>query len=682
MRGDGRFSQRWSHLKSLNDLPDTEKTHFLNLCHLAFRGLEDSETTFNTMQHHFLENIDGLGLLYIAPKLSDCGTIQIFNFMHLNFQEFCAAFHITTLPECDQQEHFMKHQDNPKFQICWQFFSGLTKLKCQQIFISMIPLSNIHSSFCKLSLIQLLSCLYEAKSPDLCKQAIVYMNGSIDLSRCYMDSLVCSSLSSFIKMCTGFIKTLKLSWCGITDEGFQCICEALIKSKSDVKNHLFSLDVSYNNLTEHGAQHIAKLLSSSCVIESLNCSGNYNLGDKGIEIITNSLLNNIQVNCLEFRRIGSTLRGFQAISNILSVNTNINKLDISENILDTDMLSCLLGSLANNCTLNTLLLKWCGLGVDAAKLLGDMIKSNNALTDLDLGYNKLGAGGIANVVEALAENKTLQMLNLNGNGITCNDAHYIAQLISANLCHISSLHIGGNFEEQGLATVCKAIEHNVSLATLDLAPYSMSVAKNPLDFLGNVFTNKSIKSLQIVTPYNCSSLSQAIVSNTTLEELKICSQVINGFEILTQSIAENETITKVEFSLTKLDEHWLRHISSMLQVKTNLVSLVINGEVYAKDCMLLCDALLSSLSLKNLSFNPYEKMTSLQALQFLSNIQRLNSLETITLSFNPKKILEDEANMAQKNVQVFNEITRLIWTINERRCSIGYPELWLYFEEI
>ena len=680
-----------TYLKSLDDIPEVEKRHFANICHLAFRGLQNSEITFNTMQLHDYDipkDINGLGLLYSAPTLSDCGIIQSLNFMHLNFQEFCAAYYISKLSEDQQQAVFMKHQDNPKFHICWQFLSGLTELKCCQIFTSMIPESNIYSSFCKHKLIQLLSCLYEADSPDLCKEIIKFMNGSIDLSRCDMDLLSCSSLSYLIKNCTpGSIKTLKLTLCGIGNTDLQYICESLIsnyKSSSGVNMHHLCLDISYNKITEHGAQHIAKLLSSPCVIKSLNCTGNYKLGDNGVEIITNSLLNS-HVNNLELRRTGLGLKGIQAISEVLHSDSSLKTLDISESILDFDIWSCLLESLAHNCTLTTLLLKWCKLGPYEAKLFSNMIKSNSTLVTLDLGYNEFGVGGIASIVEALKENKTLQTLNLNFTGMTCDDAYYIADLISANLDHMSSLHIGGNFDEQGLATVCEAIKHNFTLTTIDLTPDSMSVAKEPLGFLESVFSNTNIKSLQVVLPHDCSRLSLAIATNATLEELKICAEKTNGFETLTQSIARNKTIKKLEFLFTKVEEQWLKDISNMLQVKTNLVSLVINGEFNAEDCILLCDALLDCSSLQKLIFTPFGKMIPSKALEFLSAIQTLNSLESVTLSTHQIQhsgISDQQADgRAQPDSQIFNQIGCLISAINERRCSIGYPELWLFIQE-
>ena len=82
-------------LESLEFLPKNEYTHFFNICHLAFKGLEDGRVTFNTTHLHkynIPEDINGLGLLHIAPALSNYGILKSFNFMHLNFQEFCAAF--------------------------------------------------------------------------------------------------------------------------------------------------------------------------------------------------------------------------------------------------------------------------------------------------------------------------------------------------------------------------------------------------------------------------------------------------------------------------------------------------------------------------------------------------------------------------------------------------------------
>ena len=691
-----------TYLKSLDSLPETEDKHFSNICHLAFKGLENNEITFNTTNHlhdyGIPENINGLGLLCIAPMLCDCGTIKSLNFMHLNFQEFCAAFYISNLSKHEQYEIFGRHQDNPTFQVCWQFYAGLTKLKYQQILTSMIPKSDMQSSVCKYDLIQLLLCLYEAESSDLCKQVIKFMNGNIDLSGYEMNLLNCSSLSYFIENSTpGSIKDLRLKWCGIRDKGLQCICKAFIssyESNSHISccHDLVSLDFSYNDLTEQGAGYIAKLLSSSYSIESLNCGGNYKLGDDGIKIIVDSLLNNC-VKILKLRKTGLTLKGIQAISKVLHSNTNLTVLDISENNLDFKMLTCMSESLAINNTLTTLLLKWCKLGVEEAKVLSSIINSNRTLNTLDLGYNEFRDSAIACIVEAIKSSQTLQTLNLNVSGITCADAYCVADLISANLHHMTSLYIGGNFGEQGLEAICEGIKKNSSLSVVDLTPNSMSVSARPLSFLINVLNNTNIKSLHIVPPCNCSVLLEAIEFNTTLQELKLSIKETNGFTLLTQSIAKNKTITKLEFLFTKMDKQWSKDIVDMLQVKTNFISLAINGEVYAEDCMLLCKNLLKCVSLQTLSFTAYQKMIPSTAYKFLSSLEALNLLEKIVLNLNSHYAEKSESSeqkssgiallklIPMDNMLIFRQIERLLSSINERRHSAGSPELQLYIQE-
>ena len=652
------------YLKSLECLPKNECTHFSSICRLAFKGLENSRVTFNTThldEYGIPENINGLGLLHIAPALSNYGIFNSFNFVHLNFQEFCAAFYIYNQSEHWQHKIFLEYQDDPKFQICWQFFAGLTTLKCQHIFASMIPKLNICSLLHKYDLVQLLLCLHEAGSPDLCKQAIRIMNGVIDLSGYDMDLLSCSSLSYFMKQCTpGSIKTLKLTWCGIGDTGLQYICEALMKNDCKLtpyrSNHyLLNLDFSYNELTENGAHHIARLLSSPCMVKSLNCTGNYNFSDNGVEMIVNSLMNNC-VEILELRKTGLAFKGIQAIGKILCGDSNLKTLDISKNSLDCKMLNCLSEPLACNCTLTTLLLKWCELGIDEAKVLGNI--KYKVIENLDLRYNKLGDGGIASIISAIKVNKTLQTLNLNVNGISCDDACYIADLISANLSQMSSLHIGGNFEGRGLATVCEAIRNNVYITSLDLTPSSMSVAESLLNCLVDVFNCTNINSLHIVPPCDCSVLSAVIATNSSLVELKICAQVTDGFKALTQGISKNKTIMRLEFLFTKLEKQWLEDISYMLKTKNNLVSLVINGEVYPEDWIHLSETILESSSLQNISFTPYQKMVPSAALKFLSCLQNLGSLVNITLSLDSHYIPDKEISDQEPSSTCFDSLAR------------------------
>jgi len=118
----------------------------------------------------------------------------------------------------------------------------------------------------------------------------------------------------------------------------------------------------------------------------------------------------------------------------------------------------------------------------------------------------------------------------------------------------------------------------------------MSLKKSSVA-LSKLLTSTAIKSLHIVPPADCSALSTAIALNTTLEELKVYIKSYGHFSVLLDGLKQNVSITKLEFLLTSMDKQWLKDLAGILPIKINLVSLFINGEVYAEDYMILCHAL-------------------------------------------------------------------------------------------
>ena len=589
-------------LQFFNELSSLETKHLHNVCKLAFQGLQNGKVTFSTydiQSYEIPDDINGLGLLNVAPMLSEWGTLKNFNFVHLTLQEFCAAIYVFELPKPEQFDVFIKHRDDTKFQIVWQFYAGLSKLNTKRIFTSMIPTLGMYSVLQKVDLVQLLLYLYEASTPDLCKEVIKFINGTVDLSYFEMDLLHCSALAYFVTNCSpGSIKVLNLGWCGIGDDGLLAVSEALtepFQSDPYAVNLLLDpleLNLSFNDLTESGANHIAKLLSSPCLVGKLVCTGNHKLGDNGVETIVKSTIDNYTIQILELRGCGIGIKGIQAISESFKNISDLKTLDISENNLDHEMLKLLTESLANNYTLTTLKLKWCQLGSDLSEVIVDNLL-NSSLLNLDLQHNHLGNTGVASIVHALKKNPKLNSLNLDINDITDDGVPSLSELITANLSNLSELYVSGNLLDHGIEAVCSALTKNNSLRTVGVMPYSMSLGEQSSIALSKLLTSTTIKSLHIVLPDNCSALSTAIASNTTLKELKICVKSASHFSALLNGVKQNTSITNLDFLFTRMDEQWLKGLASMLKIKTNLTSLIINGEFYAEKCVVLCNELLN-----------------------------------------------------------------------------------------
>ena len=140
-------------IQSFTDLPSEVYAKFLKLCQVAYNGIVN---TSDQVQLIFSERdlppdfgnlgfMDSVTELYVTK-----GTISSHNFLHLTFQEFFAAFHISTMSPAQQMEHFddqnMQHgriggdrmsgdrisggrMGGGRMKVVLRFVAGLTKLK-------------------------------------------------------------------------------------------------------------------------------------------------------------------------------------------------------------------------------------------------------------------------------------------------------------------------------------------------------------------------------------------------------------------------------------------------------------------------------------------------------------------------------------------------------------------------
>ena len=105
--------------------------HFINLCHLAHRGIFGSRKVQLIFGESDLPaGFDNLGFMDSVTELYvTCGTVSSHNFLHLTFQEFFAAVHISNMSSEEQLRHFQRHKDG-RFNVVLRFLAGLTKLGC------------------------------------------------------------------------------------------------------------------------------------------------------------------------------------------------------------------------------------------------------------------------------------------------------------------------------------------------------------------------------------------------------------------------------------------------------------------------------------------------------------------------------------------------------------------------
>ncbi|CAI8047799.1 NACHT, LRR and PYD domains-containing protein 3, partial [Geodia barretti] len=113
-------------------VPCRVQTNFAELCKLAYKGIvgESNQVQLIFKESELPADFDNLGFMDSVTELYVTrGTVSSHNFLHLTFQEFFAAVHISTMSPADQLVHFQKHEDG-RLNVVLRFLAGITKLSC------------------------------------------------------------------------------------------------------------------------------------------------------------------------------------------------------------------------------------------------------------------------------------------------------------------------------------------------------------------------------------------------------------------------------------------------------------------------------------------------------------------------------------------------------------------------
>ena len=125
----GQPQYETSIIQTFYDLPPAVYTKFFTLCKLAYDGIVKSDHVqliFTGLPSDF----DSLGLMDSVTELYVTqGTVSSHNFLHLTFQEYFAAVHISTLSLAEQIEHFQRPNEG-RLKVVLRFLAGLNQLSC------------------------------------------------------------------------------------------------------------------------------------------------------------------------------------------------------------------------------------------------------------------------------------------------------------------------------------------------------------------------------------------------------------------------------------------------------------------------------------------------------------------------------------------------------------------------
>ncbi|XP_073698641.1 NACHT, LRR and PYD domains-containing protein 3-like [Garra rufa] len=407
----------------------------------------------------------------------------------------------------------------------------------------------------------------------------------LDLTKNNLGNACLTLISDGLKDPHCKLEKLRLSECGVTDEG----CAALSSALRSNSSHLRELNLSKNKLGVTGLTLISDgLKNPHCKLETLTLS-DCGITDKGCAALSSALRSNsshlreldlsrnklgvagltlisdglkdhhCKLKILRLIRCGVTDEGCAALSSALRSNSHLRELDLSGNNLgDTDMKLISDGLKDPHCKLEKLRLINCGVTYEDCAALSSALRSNSShLRELDLSENNLGDTGMTLISDGLKDpHCKLEKLRLSECGVTDEGCAALSSALRSNSSHLRELYLTENnlgdtglklisdglkdphckleilwlsdcgITAQGCAALSSALRSNSShLRKLDLSENKLRDAGLKLISDGLKDPHCKLEKLRLrdcdITDEGCAALSSALRSNSHLRELDL-----------------------------------------------------------------------------------------------------------------------------------------------------------------
>ncbi|XP_065896624.1 protein NLRC3-like [Dysidea avara] len=254
---------------------------------------------------------------------------------------------------------------------------------------------------------------------------------------------------------------LDVSHNSISEEGVVLISDYFMSQHS-----IEELNLSYNIITTKGADKIGDFIKINCTLQKLNLSYCGMLEGDAVTISESYKINKTLQKSVQYyhkyneplqelviswgddkfvittstlccdvsgMKIGNT--GALILSNLLSVNCHLIKLDISRNGLCDDEILIISNCLRSNLKLEDLGMSRNNVTDRGLAKVFCALKYNAALKTIDISFNCLSNNAALTISEFIMEHRTLKRCNLSGNDITALGKKNILDSTNGSRCH-------------------------------------------------------------------------------------------------------------------------------------------------------------------------------------------------------------------------------------------------------
>jgi Ran GTPase-activating protein (RanGAP) involved in mRNA processing and transport/uncharacterized tellurite resistance protein B-like protein len=379
---------------------------------------------------------------------------------------------------------------------------------------------------------------------------------------------------------SGNLEALVLEYCSITAESV----EELTKSKL-VSGNLRKLILKGNPLGDDGAKHLALFLRQHHNLPHLTelDLSDCKIGKNGANAIAEALLVKKELKVLHLLS-NPFFEGLEIIFRNLSYSPSITEVNVSKvsgklNDSGNDSLKKLLELSVTLRKLNM----WHSKFGNLSSMVFSALENNSSLKELDL--DSTNFNDLASLGKALCKNKTLEILHLGNNGITCNNVFNFLEELKKGKFEVKYLNLSNNSlhvanKEKYLDTIGQLIDLGKNLTHVDLS--SCKLSKEHMEAIGESL--KPSHKLQIrilnlkknnIGKSGLKPLIEALKINNILEVLDISGNDIGviGSQCVAAFLEYNKNIKTLNLFGNLIEIEGALNIVKALEVNNTLTDI-------------------------------------------------------------------------------------------------------------
>ena len=568
------------------NLIDVYKDNLELLGELALKGLREDQIYFEENEiGGQAGEIPVFEFLSVHTGSSKRSPRLCYAFLHKSFQDFFAGFFLSSQisnGKISIEKLLPKDKFTSKFELALFFAFGIINLKSEEDSFCLIKaiIKNInHASDFPINasnfLIFALKCIRECSAVNvrLGGQMLHSLGTELKIQQLSVSSSTCDIpfLAETLKVNTT-VTALHIPIYFLKD-----VCAVSLGRTLYDNQTLSEISIPSTRTSAFGVQQLVDALMVNSSVQRLDLSFNV-LQDNGARILAKYLKANKALVALNVSVNGIADPGALSLAESLRHNTTLEVLHLAGNpsIGNPGALS-LCETLKINKTLTSLNLSGNSIDDIGIESLSLVLKDNTTLTSLGLSDLKITAKSIRSIAEMLRLNSTLNFLEFQGNKVSFGGARLIAESLKVNT-NLKYLNLSrNNLRAPGAHLLSEALKVNTTLAFLGLSQNALKARGAQLlsDGLG-VNTTLTVLDLSVngIGPSGTQSITEALKVNTGLISLNLSTNAIgdSGAQSLCQALKGNSTLVNLDMSDNGIQSSGARAFAEVRKTNNTLIS--------------------------------------------------------------------------------------------------------------